>query len=177
MDQHPLKLAVRYATTDMAIPWPTTMDRIFYQDPAVRITSRRIEVDGRGYPLHELRRVWHSSGARSWLTVAGRSSLALAIITPVALAAVGVAFALSVDAPVTTTLALVLGAVLVGLLAGPLADVLLERVDRSYARGGRQIEIWALWRDTPVLLVRTGDRLRFGRIYRALERALEAPPR
>jgi hypothetical protein len=67
------------------------------------------------------------------------------------------------------------GAVLVGFLAGPLADVLLERMDRSYARGSRQVEIWALWRGRRVLLLRTGDQLRFGKIYRALQRAMESP--
>jgi hypothetical protein len=34
-------------------------------------------------------------------------------------------------------------------------------------------EIWARCRGTEVMLVRTDDRTRFGRIYRALQRALE----
>ena len=154
-----------------------TMDRIFYQDRSVRITARQITVDGAAYPLAELTRVWHSSGARSWRALAGRGWLALAILAPVALAAGGVLYALSIEASLTTTIALVMGAILIGLLAGPLADVLLEQVDRSYARGSRQVEIWVLWRDTPLLLLRTGDRLRFGRIYRALERAVETQQR
>lgn len=152
------------------------MDRIYYRDRAVRVTAERIEVDGRAYPLAELARVWYRRGRWSWRTVAGRGALGVAMLVPVALGAVGVAVALSIGASATTTIAMVLGAGLVGLLAGPLADVLLEHLDRSYARGARQVEIWALWHGAPVLLIRTGDQLRFGKIYRALQRALETRP-
>jgi len=51
--------------------------------------------------------------------------------------------------------------------------VLLERVDRSYDRGSRQLEIWGRTPGGDVLLLRTADAARFGRIYRALQRALE----
>lgn len=152
------------------------MDRIYYRDPVVRVTAERIEVDGRGYPLAELARVWHHRGGRSWRAVAGRGAIGVAMLLPIALAVIGVLIALSIEASRTITLALVLGAVVVGLLAGPLADVLLEQLDRSYARGARQVEIWALWRGSPVLLLRTADQLRFGKIYRALQRALETRP-
>ena len=152
-----------------------TMDRTLYRDPDVRVTSQLIEVDGRRYALAELARVWHRRGERSWRALAGRGALGLAMLVPIGLGLIGVAVALSIDASPTITVALVLGAVLVGFLAGPLADVLLEHLDRSYARGAREIEIWALWRGHQVLLLRTGDQLRFGKIYRALQRALESP--
>lgn len=152
------------------------MDRIYYQDPDVWVTAKRIEVDGRGYALAELSRVWYRQGERSWRAVAGRGALGMAMLFPLVLAAIGVLVALSVEASRTTTLIVVCAAVLVGFLAGPLADVLLEFLDRSYARGSRQVEIWALWRGSPVLLLRTGDRLRFGKVYRALQRALESRP-
>jgi hypothetical protein len=154
-----------------------TMDRTLYRDPDVRVTSRLIEVDGRRYALADLARVWHRRGERSWRALAGRGALGLAMLVPIALGLIGVAVALSIDASATTTVAMVLGAVLVGFLAGPLADVLLEHLDRSYARGSREIEIWAVWRGREVLLLRTGDQLRFGKIYRALQRAMEAPAR
>jgi hypothetical protein len=51
--------------------------------------------------------------------------------------------------------------------------VLLEHVDRSYDRGSRTREIWARTAAGDVLLLRTADNARFGRIYRALQRALE----
>ena len=43
--------------------------------------------------------------------------------------------------------------VLVGLAVGPLADFLFEHLDRSYARGSRQLEMWARWRGQPVRLL------------------------
>lgn len=68
---------------------------------------------------------------------------------------------------------------LVGLAVGPVADFLFNHLDRSYDRGSRQRELWVRWQGRPVLLLRTGDALRFGRIYRAVQRAMEnaAPPR
>ncbi|GAB3955283.1 hypothetical protein GCM10027614_64080 [Micromonospora vulcania] len=71
------------------------------------------------------------------------------------------------------TIAIVGASVLVGLAVGPVADFLFEHLDRSYAKGSRQLEIWARWRGQPVRLLRTGDALRFGQIYRALQRAVE----
>ena len=62
---------------------------------------------------------------------------------------------------------------LIGLAAAPLADVLLEFVDRSYDRGSRDLEIWGRVRGADVLLLRTDNAQRFGQIYRALQRALE----
>ena len=49
----------------------------------------------------------------------------------------------SSHASAATTIALVGGGILIGLAAAPLADVLLELVDRSYDRGSRDLEIWA----------------------------------
>jgi len=147
----------------------------YYRDPSVLVTSDAIRVDGRSYPLAELARVWHRRGRRSWRTVAGRGALGVAMLVPLGLAAIGIAVALTFDASRNTTIALVGGAILVGLAVGPLADFLLEHMDRSYARGTRAQEIWAEWRGTQVLLVQTGDALRFGKIYRALQRAIELP--
>ena len=145
----------------------------YYRDAAVLVTSDAIEVDGRSYPLADLVRVWHSRGRRSWRALAGRGALGAAMLVPLALAGIGVAIALSLDASTSTTVALVAGAILVGLGVGPLADFLLEHMDRSYARGAHAHEIWADWRGTPVLLLQTRDALRFGKIYRALQRAIE----
>ena len=61
----------------------------------------------------------------------------------------------------------------IGLAAAPLADVLLEFVDRSYDRGSRRREIWARVRGSDVLLLDTDNAQRFGQIYRALQRALD----
>jgi hypothetical protein len=145
----------------------------YYRDKTVSVTSAGVQVGGRAYRLGEFVRVWHRRGRRSWSSVAGRGALGLAMIIPVLAGALGILVALSIDASAATTIALLGGGILVGLAALPLADVLLEVMDRSYARGSRSLEIWADVRGAPVLLVQTDDALRFGQIYRALQRALE----
>jgi NhaP-type Na+/H+ or K+/H+ antiporter len=145
----------------------------YYRDGDVWITSAGVRMAGRDFRPAELRQVWHRRGPRSWAAIAGRGALGLAILVPILLGVLGVAVALLIDASVTVTLVLIGGGLLVGLAAAPLADVLLERVDRSYDRGSRQLEIWARTPAGEVLLLRTADAARFGRIYRALQRALE----
>ena len=145
----------------------------YYRDAEVLVTSTGVRMSGRDYRLADLARVWHKRGRRDWSTVAGRGALAVAMIVPVLVGALGILVALLIDASVSTTIALVGGGILVGLAAMPLADVLLEQVDRSYARGSRRLEIWGRVRGADVLLLRTDNRQRFGQIYRALQRALD----
>jgi hypothetical protein len=96
------------------------------------------------------------------------------MLTPIVVGVFGIAIALAVHASVAATIALVGGGILVGLAAAPLADVLLDRVDRSYDRGSRRLEIWARVRGHDVLLLHTDNAQRFGQIYRALQRAIES---
>lgn len=146
----------------------------YYDDRFVRVTSAAMRVGGRSYPLTELTGVWHRRGARSWRVMAGRSALAAALIGPVVAAALGIVVALSIHASTTTTVTLVGVSCLVGLAAGPLADLLLDRLDRSYDRGAHDLQLWAEVRGTPVLVLQTRDALKFGQIYRALQRAMES---
>ena len=145
----------------------------YYRDQDVLVTSTGVRMSGRDYRLADLARVWHKRGRRDWGTVAGRGALALVMVIPILVGAFGVLIALLIHASLGTTIALVGGGVLVGLAAAPLADVLLEQVDRSYDRGSRRLEIWGRVRGADVLLLRTDNRRRFGQIYRALQRALE----
>jgi hypothetical protein len=145
----------------------------FYRDPDVLVTSTGVQMGGRAYRLDEFARVWHKRGRPTWGAAAGRGALGLAMLTPIVVGALGIVVALVVHAGVATTIALVGGGILVGLAAAPLADVLLERVDRSYDRGSRRLEIWGRVRGRDVLLLRTDNAQRFGQIYRALQRALE----
>jgi hypothetical protein len=145
----------------------------YYDDKSVQITSDAIRIGGRRYPLRELARVWHSKGARSWRAVAGRGAIGMVLLGPLVAAAFGIVIALTLRTSLDVTIAIVGVSCLVGLGVGPLADFMLERMDRSYARGSRSLEIWATWRGQQVLLLQTGDALRFGQIYRALQRALE----
>jgi hypothetical protein len=126
----------------------------YYRDSDVLVSSGEIRMGGRRYRLGDLARIWHRRGTRSWGAAAGRGVLGLAMLIPIVVGAIG-------------------GGILVGLATAPLADVLLERVDRSYDRGSRCLEIWGRVRGRDVLLLRTDNAQRFGQIYRALQRALE----
>jgi hypothetical protein len=145
----------------------------YYDDGSVQVTSDAIRVGGRIWPVRGLSRVWHERGRRSWRVTARRGALGAAMAGPIVAAVLGLLLALSLDASLTITVALVGVACLVGLAAGPLADILLEHMDRSYARGAHDMRIWAEIRGRPVLLLQTRDALRFGQIYRALQRAVE----
>jgi hypothetical protein len=149
----------------------------YYRDADVLVTSSGVRMGGRDYRLDEFARVWHKRGRRTWGSAAGRGALGLAMLTPVVVGALGIAVALVLHTDVATTIGLVGGGILVGFAAVPLADVLLERVDRSYDRGSRRLEIWARVGGSEVVLLRTGNAQRFGQIYRALQRALETPDR
>ncbi|MGK5442285.1 DUF6232 family protein [Micromonospora sp. URMC 105] len=145
----------------------------YYDDRSVQVTSTAIRVDGRTFPLTEIDMVWHHRGSRSWRVLAGRGALGAALAGPLVAAVLGVALAVWLHRSPTVTIAIVGVSVLVGLAVGPLADFLFEHLDRSYARGSRQLEMWARWRGRPVLLLSMGDALRFGQVYRAVQRAME----
>ncbi|MCM0675401.1 DUF6232 family protein [Micromonospora phytophila] len=153
----------------------------YYDDRSVQVTSTAVRVDGRTFPLAEITMIWHRRGDRSWRALAGRGAIGAALAGPLVAAALGIALALWLDRSLTVTIAIVGASVLIGLAVAPVADFLFEHLDRSYARGSRQLEIWARWRGQPVRLLHTGDALRFGQIYRAVQRAVEAgqpvPPR
>ncbi|OJF14133.1 DUF6232 family protein [Couchioplanes caeruleus] len=145
----------------------------YYRDRDVVVTSGGIRIGGHDYRLRDFVQVWHARGRRQWSAVAGRGALGIAMIAPLVIGALGVLLALVLDASTGTTVALAGGGILVGLAAAPLADVLLELVDRSYDRGSRRMEIWADVRGHRTLLLRTDNAQRFGQIYRALQRALD----
>ena len=124
-------------------------------------------------PVHELERVWYRKGSRSWRGLAHRGALGLLMLSPVVAAAIALAVALLIDTSVVNRVAIVLVAALLGLAAAPLADLILEYFDRSYARGAHRYQIWGTWQGDAVLLLETDDALRFGQAYRAIERAME----
>ncbi|KAB1146135.1 DUF6232 family protein [Micromonospora sp. DT46] len=146
----------------------------YYDDRSVQVTSTAVRVDGRTFRLADISMVWHQRGSRSWRVLVGRGAIGAALAGPLVAAALGIALALWLDRSLTVTIAIVGTSVLIGLAVGPVADFLFEHLDRSYARGSRQLEIWARWRGQPVRLLCTGDALRFGQIYRAVQRAVEA---
>jgi len=145
----------------------------YYKDRDVLITTTLVRIGGHQWALDDLAQVWHRRGKRMWGKVAGRGALGVAMLIPVGVGTIAVLLALALRTSAGMTVVLVGGGILVGLVAVPLADVLLERVDRSYDRGSHNLEIWARVRGADVLLLATDNRQRFGQIYRALQRALE----
>ncbi|MFI6760753.1 DUF6232 family protein [Micromonospora sp. NPDC050417] len=145
----------------------------YYDDRSVRVTSEAIRVADRAYPLMELAEIWHQRGTRSWRVLANRGALGIGLIGPVVAALIGIALAIRFHSSITVTLAIIGASCLVGFAVGPVADLLLEFLDRSYTRGSHRLEIWVRWHGEPVRLLQTTDALRFGQIYRALQRAVE----
>jgi hypothetical protein len=145
---------------------------MYYRDQDVLVTSAGVRIGGRTWPLGEFERVWHAQGRRRLRASAGRGVLGLAMLTPLVLGGLAVAVAFSLHASRNLTMIVAFAGVLLGLASVPLADVLLDRVDRSYDRGSRSREIWGRIRGRDVLLMQTDDAQRFGRVYRALDRAL-----
>jgi hypothetical protein len=106
-----------------------------------------------------------------WRVLGSRVALGLA---PVALAIASITLAvvtIQLDAGGGTKLLLFMLTGMLALAIFPLLDLTLGGIECTYDRGTRVLEIWARWRGTEVMLVRTADRTRFGRIYRALQRS------
>ncbi|MBT8224848.1 MAG: hypothetical protein HKP61_00530 [Dactylosporangium sp.] len=155
---------------------------VFYRDETALITSATVEFSGRHYELTELDYVWHRRTRRL-----ARASYVLATRIGTVLVAVGclvggivvltVADFGRYTWPLLTGVALLVTAL--GAVAGFGVDPLLELLDRSHERGHGVHEIWARVAGEEILLLRTVDAFRFGKLYRSLQRALEsaAPPR
>jgi Family of unknown function (DUF6232) len=142
----------------------------YYRDDRVRVTGADLWVDGQRYALADLTYVWHCRGtpdARTLSRRTGRWAL-LAAKTPVLLR-----FSRAVPNLYVRIALVIAGYAALLALTWPLAELLLRGIDHVNVHGVVVHEIWAQWRGTEVLLLRTGDALRFGRIYRALERALD----
>lgn len=149
---------------------------VYYQDPTVQVTSAAIQVDDDVYPFGELSRVWHDRRQRSWRELAGRGIWSLTYLLPFVGAILGLAAAALLDVSFGTRVVIIVAAILIGLSAGPLIDPILGKLDDSFDRGLYQHEIWVEHRGRPVLVLQTRDAARFGRIYRAVQRAAEAGP-
>ncbi len=145
---------------------------IYYRDPSVVVTSHGIEVDGDFTALDELTRVWHRRHSVSARAVAGRGALSLSLLAPIIAAIVAVVVTLRMDLSVGTRVVIVTAALLMGLGTALLLDPVLDRMDKSFDRGLHLHEIWVERAGVDVCLVKTRDAARFGRIYRALQRAV-----
>jgi hypothetical protein len=152
----------------------------YYRDERVRITSAEVLMDGVRFPVAKLDYVWHRKGPPDARAISRRAAF-----WGLVLAAIVLATAWAVKTPallmfgprvpnVFLRIALTFVASLVFLaLVWPLAELVLSGLDHVYRHGTAVHEIWARYCGREVLLLRTSDKLLFGRVYRALIRALE----
>ncbi|GIF67278.1 hypothetical protein Ais01nite_53130 [Asanoa ishikariensis] len=155
------------------------MVTVYYRDPHVQVTSDAVRVDGVSYPVTALELVWHHRGSGTTRTRSrrlGRGVLIL-IISILPLAAIVCAISLVYSASDRAAWGLAAGVLAVGVIGAlalaPLAEVPLGWLDRSYDRGNAVNELWVRYAGEDRLLLRTSDALRFGQIYRAVQRAVE----
>lgn len=152
----------------------------YYRDESVRVTESVIEVGARRIPLRELRYVWHEAGRPTLRTTyrrMGRLALIAVLILPVVVGAVVIANLVVSASGVAARLAVAAVLLVVGLalllLLAPVIEFPMMALERSYDRGTGVREIWVRWHDQDLMLLRTSDSARFGKIYRALQRAIE----
>ncbi|MCZ7439355.1 DUF6232 family protein [Micromonospora sp. WMMC241] len=152
---------------------------LYYRDDAVQVTSRAIHAGGQVVPLADVTYVWHARGRTTAAVrgrVLGRGVLVLLLSLPPLVALVCVlslAWAAQDRGDWKLALIIVAAFVVVGLALTPFLEVPLGWLDRSYERGNRVHELWVQAHGRETMLVRTPDALRFGQIYRAVQRAVE----
>jgi hypothetical protein len=147
---------------------------IYYRDDSVTVCETTLAINGDEYDLDHLEYLWHhhrrSGGGHL------RSRLLLGAILAVLGAAGVIALLLWVDFGEYRWHVLS-GSVVLGLgliaAAGFGIDPLLDLLDRGHDHAGGTHEIWARIDGADILLLSTTDSLRFGKVYRALQRAME----
>jgi hypothetical protein len=149
----------------------------FYRDNAVYVGSDGFQVEDQAYRLSDLELVWHRRGPRGApgvALIAGRFLLIFVILGGIA---AGGAAMRGIDFDSYSSGTILAGAVAGVVLAGTVGLFVVEGVitlvERSYEKGGVEHQIWARHSNTDILLFATRDKLRFGKIYRALQRAIE----
>jgi len=149
----------------------------FYHDNAVYIGSAELQVEDRAYRLDDLELVWHRRGPRGAQGIAiilARVLLVVAVLGAVAGAGVALRrLDLSAYKGPVVVAGIIVTVVLAGTVGLFLVEGLITLIERSYEKGSMEHQIWARHFDDEVLLFATRDKLRFGKVYRALQRAIE----
>jgi hypothetical protein len=149
----------------------------FYQDRSVHVDSAALYVGDRIYPLGDLEQVWHRRGSVGTTGAMVRSTPLLVFLGIIGALAGGAVLLRHLPLSAYNGAVLLAGAVIGVLLLGVLGlfavDSLLGLVERSQQYGGAVHQIWARYHGHEVMLFATRDRLRFGKVYRALQRAIE----
>lgn len=152
----------------------------FYRDLEITVTDTVIEVGTRTFRIADLQYVWHQRGRATWRTTTRRLSrmVLIAVLTaPVVAIGVVVANVVLAERDLVTRagagiVVIALGVVALMLLS-PVIEFPMMALERSYDRGTAVREIWVRWRDHDLMVLRTTDAARFGRIYRAIQRSVE----
>jgi hypothetical protein len=149
----------------------------FYRDNAVYVGSAEFQVEDQAYRLEDLELVWHRRGPRGApgvALIAGRFLLIFAVLGGIAAAGLAMrGFDFSGYDSSTVLIGAVVGVVLVGTVGLFVVEGVITLIERSYEKGGAEHQIWARHLNADILLFATRDKLRFGKIYRALQRAIE----
>jgi hypothetical protein len=152
---------------------------VYYRDSDLEVTSEAIRTPWSVVPIDELTYVWHAKGAgtaRTRTRVAVRALLVFLLSIPPLVAIVClVSLVYSAQARDQWGLAatIVLGGAVVAAALSPFLELPLGWLDRSYEKGSGVQELWVQRQGESVMLVRSSDALRFGQIYRAVQRAVE----
>lgn len=152
---------------------------LYYRDDTVQVTSESIRAGGHAVPVAELTYVWHVRGkgsARARSRLVGRGVLIFLLSIPplVALVCVVALVYSAQDRGEWVLAATIFGVCVVGALAlTPFLELPLGWLDRSYDKGSGVHELWVQRHGQEIMLIRTSDALRFGQIYRAVQRAVE----
>ncbi|MBO4208303.1 DUF6232 family protein [Micromonospora echinofusca] len=152
---------------------------LYYRDGTVQVTSEHIQVDGHRIDLRDVSYVWHVQG-RAGLAersrVLGRGVLVLLLSLPPLVALVcliSLGYAAQDRGQWRTVLVIVAVCAIGALALAPFLEIPLGWLDRSYDRGSRVHELWVRHHGRETMLLRSSDGLRFGQIYRAVQRAVE----
>jgi hypothetical protein len=153
---------------------------VYYRDRHVMVTSAALHIDDVRIPLARLEYVWHREGQAEpqvRLRMAHRGVIGFGLVVGALLAVIGVLYLfatiLGKAANAGRVLLPLAGVVALIGFAGPILEIALHRVDHSVDQGHHVHEICAVIDGVERRLIRVADTHRFGKIYRALERAME----
>ncbi|MEV4755393.1 DUF6232 family protein [Micromonospora sp. NPDC049559] len=152
---------------------------VYYRDDTVQVTSESVRVGGHTVPIAELTYVWHDRGrptVREGSRLVGRGVLVFLLSIPPLVALVclvSLAYSAQDRGNWLVVIAIVAVGTVVALALTPFLELPLSWLDRSYDKGASVHELWVQHRGQEVMLLRTSDALRFGQIYRAVQRAVE----
>lgn len=153
---------------------------VYYQDHEIRVTDRAIELAARTLLTNELSYVWHTRGQPTAQTTSrqfARFGLIVLMVLPIMVGAMVAGILIGADHGLPAQIGLAAVFVLIGVLLlallAPVLEFPMMALERSYDRGTSVHEIWVRWHHHDLLLLRTSDAARFGKIYRAIQRAVE----